>query len=162
MNRRILIGCGIGLLLLLCFVLIGIVLIFVAIRSDEPENVQIDLNAPISVPAGEPFAVEIEVTNLLTETQVLDSIDLSLDYLEFISVVEVRPSAVDSFEVPVVRFYSYTFEEEIDTSEHVTVVFEMVGETEGEYSGTIDVCINDGGSCQSLDVETTIGTTPGR
>ena len=162
MNRRVLFGCGGALILSICILIAGIGAILIGFQPEEPGDVRIQLRAPDSVPRGEPFAVEIEITNVFTGVQILDSIDISLDYLNYISVQQSRPPASDSFEIPFVQFVSYTFEEEINMLETKTVVFEMVGEEEGFYAGEIDVCINKASSCKTLEIETTIGIEPGR
>jgi hypothetical protein len=159
MNRRILIGCGAALLIGMCVLLIGIAVIF---SSEAPENVEIELTAPESVPASEPFAVEIQITNVDANLQTLDSIDISTSYLENIRVESVSPPASDEFEIPLVQFYTYTFQEELGMFESMTVVFEMVGEEEGTFEGEVDVCINEGSACETFDLRTTIGVTEGR
>lgn len=162
MNRRVLMGCGIALFVSICILLVGIGGILIGFRAEEPTDVVIELTAPESSPSGEPFAVEIEITNVYTGVQVLDSIDISTRYLKNITVNSTTPAATDEFDVPFVQFYSYTFEEELSMTESMTVVFEMVGEEEGLFEGDVDVCINKASSCQTIELKTIIGTTEGR
>ena len=162
MNRRVLMGCGTALFLSICVLLAGIGAILVGFRAEEPTDVAIKLSAPESVPRGEPFAVEIQITNVYTGVQILDSIDISTRYLENITVTSTTPPATAEFDVPFVQFHSYTFEEELSMSESMTVVFEMVGGEEGLFTGDVDVCINKASSCQTIELSTIIGTTVGR
>ncbi len=162
MNRRVLMGCGVALGLSICVLLAGIGAILVGFRPEEPTDVEIKLSAPESVPRGEPFAVEIQITNVYTGEQILDSIDISTRYLEHITVTGTTPPATEEFDVPFVQFHSYTFEEELSMLESMTVVFEMVGEEEGLFTGDIDVCINKPSSCQTIELSMIVGTTSGR
>ena len=162
MNRRVLMGCGIALFVSICILAVGIGAILLGFRAEEPSEVEIELTAPESVPAGEPFPVEIQVTNMFTGTQILDSIDISMTYLDNISVQKTTPPASAEFDVPLVRFRSFTFEEELSMLESTTVIFEMVGEEEGLFEGDVDVCINDGSSCKTVELSTIIGNSSGR
>lgn len=162
MNRRVLIGCGVVLLFFICMLLVGGGAILIGFRPEEPTDVKIDITAPDSVPVGEPFAVEIQITNVYTGVQILDSIDISTGYLENISVAGSTPPAVETYDVPFVRFRSYTFGEELSMLESTTVVFEMIGNEAGLFTGDLDVCMNKGSSCQTFELSTTIGTVPGR
>jgi len=162
MNRRVLIGCGTALVLSICILLAAIGAILIGFRPEEPSDIRMAISAPESVPRGEPFAVEVQITNVYTGEQILDSIDISTGYLENITVTGITPPAVEEFDVPFVKFHSYTFAEPLSMLESITIVFEMVGEEEGVFNGDLDVCINKAGSCQTFELSTIIGSTSGR
>ena len=162
MNRNIIIGIvtAIGLL---CFCTVfGGGLFFLLSSSTTPTDVQVTVDAPISVPLNEPYLVSINVQNLTAVSQILDSIDIQNSYLAEIRVEGVDPTYSDSFEIPWVGYQSYTFESTIPANRSIQVDFIMVGLTEGEYSGDVDICINNGSNCITKVVTTEIGTGSGR
>ncbi len=162
MDRRIIIGCVIVIALTVCCTAIGGVLLLRTLNFEEPTDMTIQVVVPEIVPQGEPFAIDIQITNLFTDVQILDSIDFSTSYLEGFSVQESSPPFTDDYVVPAVDFHSYTFEHNLEPTVPVDVEFVMVPEVEGAFVGVIDVCINSGASCQTFEIETAVGDAAGR
>ena len=162
MNKRILIGCGIGILLLCCIVTITIILVLGNARVFTPSGVTIEVTAPEVIPVKKPFGLEISVRNDGVVDQILDSVDFSTSYLTGISVLSATPAYSDDFVIPIVDFRSYTFERNIEQFGTLVVKFVMEGQEEGVFEGEIDVCINDGSSCETFEISTIIGNGSGR
>jgi hypothetical protein len=162
MNRRIIIGCAAAAVISLMCLVIGGLLLIRSINFEEPTEVDIQVVVPETVPLGELFTIEIQVTNWFTDVQTLDSIDFSTSYLSGISVQESTPLFSEAYEVPAVDFYSYTFNQNLNQGVPVDVMFVMLPEEEGSFIGVIDVCINSGGSCLTFEVETAVGDSNGR
>ncbi|MEM7331713.1 MAG: hypothetical protein AAF490_06455 [Chloroflexota bacterium] len=162
MNRRvilILLG-GVGFLCL-CTVSFG-TLFLVFTDSTVPSDVSVLVDAPRAVPLNEPFAIVVTVRNLTAVSQTLDSIDIQNSYLEGVQISQSDPPFSDDFEIPLVGYQSYTYFTPIFGND--TLEIELVGEgiAEGEFEGTIDVCINNGADCVSRTLSIEVGETTGR
>ena len=150
MNKKLLIGLGIG-----CAVLcVGSVIItviaggaFINWGLREPENVLINVDTPLQVTKGESVIIEVQVENTATKPQLLDSIDISSEYLAGIAIKEAEPPFVESFPNPPVEIQTYRFMQEISPGTTLVVQFFGVAVKTGDFSGNIDVCINSGHIC---------------
>ncbi len=162
MNKKGLIGCGIIVLLLCCGVIVITAVVISNARVFEPAGVTIDLSAPPNVPLKDPFVIEISITNTAAEDQILDSIDFPTAYLAGIELQSTTPPFASDFTIPFVAYHSYTFNQPIEQFETILIEFVMEGQQEGLFDGEVDVCINDGSSCQTLEISTTIGNATGR
>lgn len=120
----------------------------------EPEQVQIDVSSPSVTSQGQGFVIEIAVENLADELQTLDSIDIYTDYLQGITIQTSEPSFVDSSDSP--DFASYFFFMDIPPGDSINVQFHAVGVRAGEFSGSLDVCINTGVACSTFNIVTSI------
>ncbi len=162
MNKKGLLGCGIGILLLCCVAVVGTAVVLSNARVFEPSGVTTELTAPQNAPLKDPFVIEISITNDAAEDQILDSIDLPTAYLAGIELQSTTPAYTDEFAIPFVKFHSYTFNQNIEQFETLIVEFVMEGQQEGLFEGEVDVCINDGSSCQTIEISTAIGNSSGR
>lgn len=162
MNRRIVFGIFGVLALCVCLVGGGVYLFIRSIDTVMPAGIEIEVGAPPQVPVDEPFAVDIRVTNETTAVHTIHSIDVSDSYLAGITVTSSEPPFTDSYAVPLVGFYSYTFNQSIPIRDARQVTMVMVGEEVGTFAGQIDVCIDSGSNCRSFAVETAVGADSGR
>ena len=158
-NRGIIVAIGIGCLaLLVCGVVVGVVLTggFSILGSAiaDPENVELGVIAPNSVAVGQTFSVLIPVRNTAAENQVLDSIDITEDYLAGILIDSADPMFIDTFEI--IGYQSYTFERSIPPGAELMVQFRAQALDAGDYQGEIDICINGPGNCTTKNVQTTV------
>lgn len=162
MRRNAFIILALGIILL-CICIIGSVAMFAIVGSTTtPGNVRVTIDAPSSVPLNEPFLMTVQIRSLTAEGQSIDSIDIQNSYLEGIEVQSTQPAATDQFSIPIVGFETYLFERDLFGNDTVTIEFVMMGFTEGQYSGDIDVCIDNGSNCVSQTIETEIGVGEGR
>ena len=129
------------------------------IGSQSPQNVNIDLNTPVEVLAGESLTFEISITNVGTESVVLNSIDISTNYLGGFQVLETDPPYIEATQYDALgggeTFQTYYFQIPISAGENLTIVFHAQALTEGDFSGLVDVCIDSEINCES-DIARTI------
>ena len=136
--------------------LLLIIRVFFGTTLNEPTTIKVQIDAPAQVLVNEPFAVTVRVTNLVTATQTLHSIDLDTIYLENISLSSSKPAYETVQPLPLTHFASYLFEEELPANTTVPIELIFVGQTVGQFSGLIDVCLTDGTLCLARSLETTI------
>lgn len=163
-NRGLLIGLGIGCLVLLAcgaVVLVGGALtgLFTisAVESaiSPPTEVELGVIAPAQVTVGETFSILVRVSNNAAETQILDSIDIELSYLEGIRIESSDPPYSDTFEV--FGYQSFTLLRDIPPGGEVVVQFRASALAAGNYRGDIDICVNTGGNCSTRVLHTAVG-----
>ena len=158
-NRGIIIAIGVGCLaLLVCGVIAGVALTggFTLLGSAiaEPENVEWGFIAPNSVAVGETFSVLVRVRNTAQENQVLDSIDITLDYLAGILIDSADPMFTETYEI--VGYQSYTFERTIPPGTELMIQFRALARDAGDYLGEMDICINGPGNCTTKTIQTSV------
>ena len=123
---------------------------------NEPTTIEVQIDAPEQVTVNEPFAVTIQVTSLITSTQLLHSIDLDTDYLENVRLSGSAPAYQAVQSLPLTHFASYRFETEIPAKNSRAIELMFVGETVGEFSGVVDICLEDGTLCLAQQLQTKI------
>jgi hypothetical protein len=123
----------------------------------EPEEVNIDVNVPLQAQKGNRIMFTVTVQNTSTDSQVLDSIDISTDYLNGIPIEESQPRYIDDFPIPLVDYHSFTFQQTIGPGETLVVRFFGLALKAGDFSGPFDVCIGTGANCSSFTGRTVIG-----
>ena len=123
---------------------------------EEPENVDITVEAPLTVMKGEPFVIDIQVTNTSEEPQLLHSVDVYDAYLKGIAIEHTEPKYLQAFHVPIDNTQSYEFKQEIPPGGTVTVRFHAVGVKPGDYSAYVDVCINTGTNFLTYPLRTVV------
>lgn len=162
-DRGLLIALGVGCLVLLAcaaIVVVGGTLtgLFTIGAVDSaispPTDVELGVIAPGSAKVGETFGILVRVTNTAADTQVLDSIDIQLDYLEGIRIESTDPPYSDTFEV--FGYQSYTLLQDIPPGRELVVQFTASAVAAGNYRGDIDICINTGGNCTTRVLHTVV------
>lgn len=123
---------------------------------NEPTTIAVQLDAPEQVTVNEPFAVTIRVTSLITSSQVLHSIDLDTHYLDHVRLSGSAPAYQAVQSLPLTHFGSYRFETEIPAMNSRAIELMFVGETVGEFSGVVDICLEDGTLCLAQQLQTKI------
>ncbi len=158
-DRRRIVKLAVGIVLACSLgtaVILLIIRIFFGTTLNTPTSVAIQVDAPEQIPLNEPFAVTIQLTNLITTSQMLHSIDVENSYLENISLNSSTPAYKTMRSLPLTKFASYTFEEEIPANQTVVIELNFVGQTVGQFSGLIDICMADGTLCLAHSLETTV------
>ena len=159
MNRSVTVRLVVGIV---AVCLVGTAVLFLAIRTlfgttlNEPTSIEVQLDAPAQVTLNEPFAVTIQVTNLVTTSQTLHSIDLDSSYLENVNLSSTIPAYESVQSLPLTDFDSYLFEATIPAEATVPIELRFVGQKAGQFSGLIDVCLADGTLCLAQPLETTV------
>lgn len=123
---------------------------------NEPTTIAVQLDAPEQVTVNEPFAVTIRVTSLITSSQVLHSIDLDTNYLDHVRLSGSAPAYQAVQSLPLTHFASYRFETELPAMNSRAIELMFVGETVGEFSGVVDICLEDGTLCLAQRLETEV------
>ncbi|WP_420641164.1 hypothetical protein [Candidatus Leptofilum sp.] len=150
------------LLLLLMLCLGGTAVILLTARIfwggvlQEPTSVDVQLDAPAQVVLGEPFEVTLHLTNLITASQTLHSIDIATGYLDNVPLNRSEPAYTELKTLPLSRFTMVTFEQEIPVDGSTTVTLQFVGEAVGTFEGILDVCLQDGTLCLAVPLETAV------
>lgn len=150
----------VGVITAVC--LVGTVLVLIISRLmwgtalNEPTTIAVQLDAPEQVTVNEPFAVTIRVTSLITSSQVLHSIDLDTNYLDHVRLSGSAPAYQAVQSLPLTHFASYRFETELPAMNSRAIELMFVGETVGEFSGVVDICLEDGTLCLAQRLETEV------
>ena len=108
----------------------------------QPENIRVNVTAPLHVVKGEEFIFEVKMENTAAESQLLYSIDIWDEYLEGIAIQRTEPSFIDTYHIPIDNTQAYDFMQDIPPGGELVVTFFAVGLEPGEYSSYVDVCIN--------------------
>jgi hypothetical protein len=154
-NKSMLWIAGGCLAVIVCFVVVflfgfGGLLWF---GSQTPENVTVRVDAPLDASVGEEFQIQVHITNTGSGTLELSSIDISLNYLNGFAITQVVPpySDVDQFDSlgGGETFQTYYFYLPIEPGVTLTVVFTGRAVLSGDFSGSLDVCIDSDFNCMT-------------
>jgi hypothetical protein len=159
MNRKLILGIFAGLIILCTIASVAVGLwgsnLWQRV-SEKPEGVRADVEVPSSVALGESFLIRVTVENLSAETVVLDSIDVGEGYLVGIDIVEAEPAFSESFPLPFGGVDSYAFEHDIPARQTLIVRLTAHAVMAGEFSAPVDVCVDSGIYCLTLDARTVV------
>ena len=123
---------------------------------EEPENVDISVDAPTSVQVDQEFYIILTIRNTGSSTQTLVDVDIADEYLEGVVVRETDPAFKDAMHVPFDNTQSYSMDLTLPAGREVTVAISAYAAHAGDYAGDIDFCINSAVSCLSYPVRTII------
>lgn len=154
-----LVGAILGVCLLGTAVLLIVIRVFYGFVLEQPITVDVQVEAPEQVIVDEPFPVTLQLTNLITASQTLHSIDLENQYLENVVLHEATPTYKAVRSLPFTSFTSYEFDHEIPavrTMRPTIVELLFVAEETGTFSSTMDICLADGTLCLALPLETAV------
>jgi len=151
----IILGCG-GLCLVLAVIALVAGGAIVKWLVEEPENIHVNVDVPLLVSKGEPFAVVVTIENLVDESRLLDSIDIDDKYLEGIALTGAEPPFFESYSLALLDQQSYTFEQGIPPTGILVVKFDAIAVRTGDFSGQIDVCIDTASNCLPFTTRTVV------
>ena len=144
----------VGFILLLCLAGTAVAIVIGRLTfgtvTNSPTTIDIRVNAPSQVTRNEPFAVTLRFTNLVPNSQTLHSIDLDTNYLENVRLASTVPNYKEVRTLPFTHFTSYNFEETLPATQITVVELTFLPEQVGQFSGLMDVCLEDGTLCQAL------------
>jgi hypothetical protein len=153
MARKLLNGCIVSLFAFICPLSLIAAIgggSLVSGASADLADVAVTVRAPSSVTLGEPFTVDVSVTNQAETNQTLDDIDLDAAILETFEILGAEPpfshTSRDLF------FQTYWFETEIGPGETLEVALEMVALETGTHAILVGVCINSPTSCGDYEI----------
>jgi hypothetical protein len=168
LNRNTSIGLIIGIGCL-CLCLAGVGAFFVAggasflalsgsgSGSAGSADANITVSAPLNVSVGDEVIIEVTVQNTTGSALVLDSVDITTNYVTGIAILRSEPAYSETFHIPIVDYESYTLEHNVPPNETVTIRFYGQAVNQGDYSGGVDVCIGSGSDCASHSIRTVVG-----
>jgi hypothetical protein len=150
----------IGLIIMVCLVgtavaILGGRLMFGTVLN-EPTAIEMQLDAPQQVALNEPFAMTLQLTNLITASQTLHSIDLDTDYLDNIDLESSNPGYKAVRRLPLTHYASYSFDWLLPAKRTTVIELMFIPEKVGQISGLMDVCLGDGTFCQAIPLETEV------
>lgn len=143
----------VGALVLCCGGGIGL-LIYLSMQT--PEDITVATDVPVYVEAGEQFAFTITVQNTASEPQTLNSIDISESYLDGITIRSTSPAYSQSIPIPIADMQSYEFHRTIPAGGSLDVTFNATALQPGDYSGGVDIVINQDWSYLSRALRTVV------
>lgn len=124
--------------------------------ASGPKDVTVQVNAPLHVTVKQEFVVEVRVQNTAARSQKLDSIDVGDRYLQGVAIQSTEPAFKQSMHVPLVNMQSYEYGQPIAAGGELVVKFHAVAVKAGDYSATMDICINSGSSCSSHPIRAVV------
>jgi hypothetical protein len=123
---------------------------------EMPENVDISIDAPVSVMVDEEFQIVLTINNTGPSAQTLVDLDVADEYLEGVVVREIDPAFSDAMHVPFDNTQSYSMDLALPASQAVKVTISAHAAHAGDFGGDIDFCINSAVACLSYPVRTII------
>lgn len=153
--KALLIGCGVLVILGIggCFVVVSYLL-------DQPEGVEISVDAPGRAVVGEAFEIVARVRNVGDRDRELVDLDVADEYLEGIVVVDTEPDSSDSMHVPFDNTVSYSFGLTVPPAGEVAVTLSAEAVHAGDFAGDVDFCIDSEVHCLSAHVRTVVTAAP--
>ncbi len=132
-------GCG-GCLLL-CVVAVGAAVTWMAWVGKDPQGVDVVARTPTDVAVGEPFTLEISITNLRQGASFeLTDIDIDEGYLNAFIVLSTTPNYASTMHVPLIETRSFTFNRPVAPGETAVFTFKLRPERAGSHRGDVDIC----------------------
>ncbi len=120
-----------------------------------PEGWEVDVDYPTEAAVGDEITIVATVTNNTGDDQVLHSIDVGETYLEGVAIVDTDPAFSDSFLLDD-GTYTHFFIIDVADGDSASVTFTGKALSAGDYQGAFDVCIDDGLTCNFLQVRTIV------
>ena len=161
-NRGCVLQLLLGVLLLCCggtAVALLVVRIFFGGVLQEPTTVEVMVDAPDQVVLNEPFTVTLQLTNIFTTDQTLHSLDFEEGYLENVRLTGSQPAFQAEKPLPLSNFASYSYDLVLPVdiiNRPTTIELTFVGVAVGEFSGLMDVCLDDGTFCVAVPLATAV------
>jgi len=162
-NNKTYVWIGIGCFgLLLC--VLGLVIFGIGglawLGNQEPQNVDIKVDTPINAEINKAVEIRITITNTGTVSITLDSLDMTLSYLDGFFINQSDPPYTDTYEFdnPVTKekARSFTYQRAIMPGDTLTVTFRGVAVKAGDFSGEVNVCTNSFYECQASIARTIV------
>ncbi len=150
-TAKVAIWIGVGCLVLVVCLMVGAIsgvggLVWL---TQAPDDIAVNVNAPVQVDIGDEFLIEVQVINNSTQPSELSSIDISMEYLDGIVISSSTPAfeSTDQYESFGIVYQTYYFHQAIAPGGSLTVTFIGEAIAVGDYAGEIDVCVDSDLSC---------------
>ncbi|MEM0926429.1 MAG: hypothetical protein AAGJ83_10365 [Planctomycetota bacterium] len=96
------------------------------------------VSAPVVVQQGDEFVMTVTAANSDRQPIVLDSIDISDEFLAGFRLVEVQPEPIDTMSI--FGMQSWEFGESVAAGDSIDITFTFQAMQPGQYVGDVDVC----------------------
>lgn len=106
----------------------------------EPANIIVNANFPDSVTAGEPFDLEVVVTDTKGEDRMIQDIDFSGSFCDNMTVDSVTPTPNSMTVDP--AYHEYVFGNSLSASQSTTFTFRITPNYDGVFTGDITVYVD--------------------
>ncbi len=128
--------------------------------SQAPENVNVSIDAPVRVNVGDEVEFVVSVENTGADPIELYGMDISINYLNGVLVESVDPpfAEVNQFDTfgNGETYRTYYFYTSIAPGDTVSFTFSGTAVSPGDYSGSLDVCIDSDFSCVGNFIRTVV------
>jgi hypothetical protein len=158
MNKKLVIGLGIGCAVL-CFVLVIVAVLgfwFFSQATETPADISIQVSAPANANVGDDIIIEVTITNTGQQSRELNSIDIYTSYLDGVVIQRTSPTYDEFSDNLFGNFHSYYFYRQLPPGSTTTVQFFARAVMSGNFSGDLDVCIDSEIRCTSYFIRTVI------
>lgn len=123
---------------------------------DEPQNIEIGIEAPLQAIKGESFVIHVSVRNTASEPQTLVSLDVGEDYLDGIAIAKTVPEHSAAEHIPLDNTMSYDFNQSIAPGATLKIDLYAQAIKTGDFKAGVDYCINDETSFLTKQVRTVV------
>lgn len=110
----------------------------------------------LPVVSGEIFIFGVEVSNTSNETKELRSVDISRDFLDGMTIIDIEPTTTQEYYLEGLDQDIHEFEYMIPAGESVDVLFTAIAGDSGTYGGDFDICIDGDASCIFESIAVTV------
>lgn len=150
---KIAIGCGAATLVAIAaaFALI----LYLGTRS-VPDGIRVEVEAPVSVVAGDNLTVVARVRNDDLVAHSLVDLDVAKSFLAGILLHSSEPPFAESLDVPLIDVQSYTYNLEVPAGGTLELRFSARAVEVGDHAGSFEFCIDSAVVCAPYSVRTIV------
>ncbi len=124
--------------------------------EQTPMNIELSVESPPVVQAGQDFEIRARVRNTAPETQKLVDFAFPQGYLKGVAIQASQPAFTESTAHPEGQILSYTFNLRIEPGAELELLLHAYAVAPGDYSGELDFSINSEVSTLSYPIHTLI------
>ncbi len=121
-----------------------------------PMNIELSIESPPIVQAGQDFEIHARVRNTAPETQKLVDLTFPQGYLEGVTIQASQPGFAESAANPGEQILRYTFNLPIEPGAELELLLHAYAVAPGDYSGELDFSINSETSSLSHPIRTIV------
>ncbi len=121
-----------------------------------PMNIELSIESPPVVPAGQDFEIHARVRNTAPETQKLVDLAFPQGYLEGVTIQASQPGFSESAAHPEEQILRYSFNLPIEPGAELELLLHAYAVAPGDYSGELAFSINSEMSTLSYPIHTLI------
>lgn len=131
-----------------------------ALLAAEPEptplNIELSVESPRVVQAGQDFEIHARVRNTAPETQKLIDLAFPQEYLKGVTIQASQPGFSESAAHPEQQLLRYTFNLPIEPGAELELLLHAYAVAPGDYSGELHFSINSETSTLSYPIRTIV------